>query len=462
MRLPALALALLMSAASPFDVAAQGSAALPSTLGPPGATVYVFASRANLRAQPQAAAAVLAQPVTNTALKLLAQAGEWCEVETAAASAMPGAPTASTQRGFIACSLLRQAPLTLAGVQAELDAARRSGRGVLDWSSRSFWVAPGLLRITQVGRALEATHITREIADREISGGKALRFKVPEFEAMKQRLASGVLVAPEALEPVPMQPVAAQGDPSTAVAAAAHVHMPPIQTSLFSADQVPVLDTAIRYNEETSHRALLLVEALSARNAAPFQAVVTQPAVYALGPGAGQLAQSGPRFIRTAGPLDVIIGVWDVGTMEVTFGKDAFLHGVTVRGEPTRQKVLGLEVGLGHEYGCGGSARVLPRDVAVPGFASAKAALVQWVGTPMPGGAAARARVKSRKFSGAEAADLVVTQEIDLNNDGIADFFVMQGRWVPQISADGVWSAVFGNIAGQWQLLSYDKDEDCT
>jgi hypothetical protein len=244
-------------------------------------------------------------------------------------------------------------------------------------------------------------------------------------------------------------------------AAVARVRIPPIKPSLFTADQVPVMDTAIRYQEATSHRAMLLADALSARNAASFQARFTRPAAYALGPGTGWLAQA-PRFIRTAGPLDVIIGVWDVGALEVKFNKDAWLNGVTARGEPTRERVLGLELDFQIDHGCGGSSRVELRNAPVPGFAKATSALVKWVGVAPPGGPAARAQVKSRKFGGAKPADLVVTHEIDLNNDDIADFFVMQGRYVPQISGDGLWSAVFGNIAGQWWLLSYDQEEDCT
>ncbi|MCU0919480.1 MAG: hypothetical protein MUF16_03975 [Burkholderiaceae bacterium] len=454
----------LLAAAASSNTCAQAPAAPQARLGPVGSTVYVFASRATLRAQPQVTATVLAQPVANTGLKLVAETGEWCEVETAARTEPP------PLRGFIACSLLRASPLTLAGVRAELDAARRAGKGVLDWESRGFWVAPSLLRWSRVGQALEATHLTREIASREISGGKALRFKVPEFEAMKQRLAAGVLVAAEALEPVPAEPLPSPVAATAAIPSAglvdptlARVRIPPIEPSLFQADQVPVLDTAIRYKETTSHRALLLADALSARSDAPFQAVVTQPAAYALGPGAALLARSNqPRFIRTAGPLDVIIGVWDVGALQVTFAKDAFLHGVTAQGLPTRERVLGLELDFAVDHGCGGTARVELRSAAVPGFTKASSALVKWVGMAMPGGATARAQVKSRKFGGAKPADMVVTHEIDLNSDTIADFFVMQGRYVPQISGDGLWTAVYGNVNGQWFLLSYDQEEDCT
>ena len=52
--------------------------------------------------------------------------------------------------------------------------------------------------------------------------------------------------------------------------------------------------------------------------------------------------------------------------------------------------------------------------------------------------------------------------EIDLDGDGIADFSVWSGRYAPQISAEGYWSAVFANIGGEWKGLAYDQDDDCT
>ena len=80
----------------------------------------------------------------------------------------------------------------------------------------------------------------------------------------------------------------------------------------------------------------------------------------------------------------------------------------------------------------------------------------------MPGGTSARAQVKSRQIKGTGEYDLVVAHEIDLDRDGIADFLIWQGRYQSQVSAEGHWSGVFGNIGGQWRLLDYVEDADCT
>ncbi len=80
----------------------------------------------------------------------------------------------------------------------------------------------------------------------------------------------------------------------------------------------------------------------------------------------------------------------------------------------------------------------------------------------MPGGINGKAQIKTRQFSGENETELVVSSEIDLNQDGIADFLIWQGRYQPQISAEGVWKAIFANVDGQWRLLDYYEDADCT
>lgn len=78
----------------------------------PSATRYNHATQLKLRAKPALEAQVLAQWQINQAMTLLGQRDKrWCDV------ASPDA----TQRGFVDCSYLGEAPLTLA--QVEIDAA---------------------------------------------------------------------------------------------------------------------------------------------------------------------------------------------------------------------------------------------------------------------------------------------------------------------------------------------------
>jgi hypothetical protein len=435
---------------------AHGQARLPPAIG---ATVYVQASRTNMRAQPQASAAVLAQPVTNTAFKLLAKQGDWCEVD--------GAVDDSTVRhGFIACNFLGTDRLTLAYVDAQLDKKNLDARTLLDWHSRAFWIAPSLTRWSAVGVALENAFLNEETRNREITGAKPLRFKVPEFEAMKQRLGNGLQVTPDALAVPQGVPTAALNAPDTPYehmkSAAQRIRLPAIKSSFFKAGEVPVIVAPEKYGENDSVRTVALVDALSAANKTVFQATVTGPAQYAMSGEMHESASGGElKLLRVSSPLDIIVGVWDVGSLRVNFRGGALLHGVTKRGEPSAEAVDGVEIPMGTSTSCAAS----PMDLKahpVPGYARPADAIVRWAGKPMPGGDAARAQVKSRQIGGKSQYNLVLMHEIDLNGDGIADFVVWQGRYEPQVSAEGIWNAVFANIDGQWMLLSYDEDADCT
>jgi len=435
---------------------AQGQARLPLAIG---ATVYVQASRTNLRAQAQADAAVLAQPVTNTAFKVLARQGDWCEVEGAI-------DDTAVHHGFISCSFLGADRLTLAFIDVQLDKKNLDARARLDWHSRAFWIAPSLTRWNAVGLAMEGALLSPETRNREIAEAKPLRFKVPEFEAMKRRLANGVQVTTDTLAVPQGQSLQALSDQAMPYEhlrpALQRIKLPTIKASFFKAGEVPVIVAPEKYGEYESVRAIVLVDALSAANKTVFQATVTGPAAYAMN---RETQESAPRrdlkLVPVNGDLGIIAGVWDVGSLRVNFRGGALLHGVTKRGEPSAESVDGIEVPLGEGTTCTASPIDL-KEHPVPGYARPADTIVRWAGKPMAGAEDARVQVKSRQIGGKTQYDLVVTHEIDLNGDGIADFVVWQGRYQPQVSAEGIWNAVFANIEGQWMLLSYDEDADCT
>ncbi len=451
-----------------FAIAAVARAEEAQTALPPvgsvGSTAFVQASNANLRAQALAGAAVLDKPVVNTAFKLLGKAGDWCEVETIPPAGLGVAGPADRQRGFIACGLLSSQKLTLPTIDAQIARNGSDPKALLDWYARAFWVAPSLVRWERVGVALQNALLDQQTLSKEIEGQQPLRFTVPEFEAMKQRLAAGIAVAPGATVPV-QAPTLEHSDrlPGTLQSALSRIRMPAIRLSLFGKNEAPVIVPGAKYGTGTS-QTLDLIDALSASNGVAFKTEVTAPASYALRPDTSVFAASSSwRFINAAGAMDVIMGIWDVGGLKIAFDRNVALYGVTAQGKPAAQLIKEVRISIGYDSACSySSSRVEMKTAPAIGYAPQSSALVGWAGKPMPGGTSAVAQIKSRRFDGESEYDLVISHEIDLDHDGIVDFLVWQGRYQPQISAEGVWEAVFVNVDGQWRLSGYNEDADCT
>lgn len=459
----------ILASALGFAIATEARAEEAQTTLPPiggiSSTAFVQASSANLRAQALAGAPVLAKPVANTAFKLLGKAGDWCEVESTSTVDLAAVPShADKQHGFISCGLLSSQKLTLSLIEAQITNNKSNPKALLDWYARAFWVAPSLVRWERVGVALQNTLLDQKTQSKEIEGQQPLRFSVPEFEAMKQRLAAGIAVAPGTAAPV-QAPSLEHADkfPGTLQTMLSRIQMPAIKLSLFGKDEAPVIVPGAKYGTGTS-RTLDLIDALSASNGVAFKTEVTAPASYALHPDTSVFAaNSSWRFVNTSGPMDVIMGIWDVGGLHITFDRNVALYGVTAQGKPAAQHIKEVRISIGYDSACSySSSRVEMKTALAIGYAPQSSALVGWAGKPMPGGVNAVAQIKSRRFDGESEYDLVVSHEIDLDHDGSVDFLVWQGRYQPQISAEGVWEAIFVNVGGQWRLFDYNEDADCT
>jgi hypothetical protein len=452
--------------------ARAGEDDLPEPAHAAGTPAFVQASFARVRAAPGKDAGTLTWLVTNTSVRLIALQEEWCEIEIDETPGESHGAANEKTRGFMSCDLLASGPLTLTMVEARL-AGKPSAKSRLNWLSRAFWIAPSLTRWTAVGEALEGAYLDEVTQRQEIVNEAPQRFKVQEFEAMKQRLANGIRVTPEAYR----APSGAVGGldhlpeiPEDAGQAGHRVPMPQIKSSHFGKNEIPVIFQDFKYLGNYVSRdtgsILSLIDALSAFNGAPFRVTVTEPAYYALHPEIPAVADLGEwpgGLIKVAGAMEVIVGIWDVGGLRATFEGNALLHGVTARGEPTARDVREIALGIGYDSPCSysGSSAVM-ESKPVAGYAPSTAAILRWAGKPIPGGAGARASIRTQRLTGKSEYDQVLTHEIDLNRDGVADFLIWQGRYMPQVSAEGLWEAVFANIDGHWRLLRYDEDADCT
>lgn len=467
-------------------------------VGPIGSIAFVQASTINLRAQPKATAAILGKAVANTRVKVVGMSDNWCEVELLPKKFAPQTQNSSAQpsttlHGFVACTLLTAQELTLEMAETEISRLQgqdelekaemykrynesggasgfEDGKSVthkllLDWTARAFWISPSLTRWALVGNVMERAVLSYEERSKQFEEQKPKRFAVPEFEAMKKKLAEGILVAPSKHNRTPAGSIAqSEAFAPSLKSARERIQLPTITPSFFRGT-APVMVSSERYGglSRDSAGTLALADALSASNNAPFRAVVTGEASYALNPEESIFANADTtwHFAAVSGAMDVILGIWDVGGLQITFDRDATLHGITKQGNATALNIHGLDLSIGYDSPCSySSSQVNVNSTPVAGYAPT--AWLSWAGKSMPDGEKGKARIKTRQFKGATPYDLVVSSEIDLDRDGIADLLVWNGRYQAQVSAEGIWQAIFGNVDGQWQLLRYEEDADCT
>ncbi|GHU14584.1 hypothetical protein FACS189441_4550 [Betaproteobacteria bacterium] len=474
--------ALLIGAAIGLLTLQAGAAetnALPRAVSASDKSAYVQASLARVRAAPDTDAKTLAQVVTNTPVKLLAVREDWCELEVAGQNALP--QQEQNLHGFIACRLLSVEPLTLAKVEAQIANAELDARELLNWQSRAFWIAPSLTRWAAVGKALEKLYLDESTHFKEIEAMRPLRFKVQEFEAMKQRLAAGITVTPESYQEMLRQSYQAMKQPmsfhdlhikgaleflSPIDKAHSRVKFPQIKPSHFRKHEIPVILPRAEF--PPSNFWLLLVDALSAYNGASFQAEVIAPAVYE-----PLMADDfGGAFVKVHA-LDEILGIWDVGGLRVTFTHDALLYGITLNGEPTAWNLKATRLCMGYnldesnsscdnngDMGLGWwSLSGLTTKAPVAGYTTHVPTLVRWIGKPMPSGAIAKAQIKTRHLSGTDENNAITVHEIDLNRDGVADLLMARGNADGTDSGMVGWESIFANIDGQWLLLQFNEAE---
>lgn len=403
-------------------------------------SLFVQASRLPVRVQAAATANALGHLLTNQAVRLIATRGEWCEIES----------ESPKLHGYSPCKFLSAKPLALSEINQQLKLTSLTPRQRLDWQSRAFWVEPSLRRWRTVGDSITEVLLSPETRSKEITGAKPLRFKTPEFEAMKQRLTQGIVAPP----PDSLITNASVWQSTYIGTALKHLPLPVAKPSYFSANGVFVLNGPPFSLEGAGASAVFLTDTLSGFHKIPFRMRVNQPASFA----EWHPAVAKEPFIRVSGSLDIIIGVWDVGGVTIIFDKPARLNGITRYARPTGVDVEALSFDFGEYSACTGSSmevRLRPLRKAAPW----KDTLLVWVGKPALDG---KATVQSRKWRGTGKYDKFTVDDIDLDGDSVADFSVWNGRYTPQVSAEGLWQAVFANVAGQWRLLAYSEDDDCT
>lgn len=406
----------LLVAALSLPVAAAEVATLA-----PGSSVFVWGSFVNLRQAPRNDAASLALWPPNTALRLLARSGDWCEVD---------GPV--NQHGFVACRLLGDRPLTLTdlGTANAGDAARRA-----------FWVVPSWGRLVAAGQALRQSLLSAAQAETELSTQRAIRWEAPEFEAAKARLRAGVRLSAEVeIDGGVMAP------PADVLARLPPGALPKAAPSLFRKRHefalAPSIDQAVALRGGT----LTLKRVLR-----------------------------GPQFQSTRHEEQWFDGAWDIGEAEVGLEPPAVAYGITATGLLDARAIsTALVTAAPPETGCGahdmqrhdsswqprtvrplpGSARVAAEQVLVGLHTVHEIRAVQVLVRDF--------RVRLLPAEGPPVNSKVAVHEIDLNADRMPDIVVVVSQVPGSISPFLRSAQVFVNVGGAWSLEVDTTEDDCT
>ncbi len=383
-------------------------------------SVWVHGSYVNVRQAARNDAAVVAQFPTNTPLKLVQRKGDWCEVE----------------QGFILCRLIGDKPLTLADTNnAQTPEAAR----------RAFWIAPSWSRLVAAGEALTQTLLSSQQRETEITTERANRWKVPEFEAVKERLRAGVAPKIEdeissTIQTIPPDFLSSLQLPKEA--------LPAIKPSLFRKRTEFALSPSASIDQAAAlhNSTLKMLRVLSA-----------------------------PRF-RNTGSFDDrrFEGAWDIGKVELGINPPIIAYHLGNNGMLAASSISTAIIGIEGPNECytkhyeawdAGPKKNLP---GYPRLKPTQEILQFFTVHPLRPDPVQittrefRVSVNTRGNNGERSVEKTVVRVIDLNQDKIPDLLIINGI-INGVVVDFIHvQYVLVNIGGIWSLEGIIKDIDCT
>jgi len=301
-----------------------------------------------------------------------------------------------------------------------------SPRQQAEFLLKSFWDSPSLQAFVEVGEWIH-TLLPPERAMREEDLDNPRRPPIPLFEAVKKRLAEGIIVR----GPVSSRPESS-GDtlPDPLAKNIKRAVLPSVRSSFFGSEEpfiVPLRPFTL------ADQFVSFADALSA-----FHHVTIRMKV--LGP-----ARLGPHGVS---------GVWDVGTAGITFAKPVRINGLAANGTATGADITSLRADFATNCGEPGLNTIGAKSIT----AGWRGAILAWIGKTPDG----TASMSTRQLTGKDRYEKLVIDTIDVDRDSVPDFSIWSGLEQAVASTDTFWKAVFVNIAGKWELLAFAQEADCT
>ncbi|OYT88825.1 MAG: hypothetical protein CFE43_20505 [Burkholderiales bacterium PBB3] len=416
---------------------------------------WVIGSFVNVRSAPNAKASVVDHVTANTQVKYVGLSERFCDIQYAV-----------NKRGFVSCELIGSRALSLEEVE---DQSRPTYS-----PARAFWIQPSVERLFKAGSYFDQTMLSkvqRDIESSYVSGGifsapapEIKRFRLPEFEAMKARMAQAA-IAGRALAPVSL---------------AIHQDPPKVLGSVESQEKVGVdpREGMAKYAQSNS---LLGVELPSVK-ASYFKKLEDLGAPSA---GTEQLsAQFGiqrtmrvlgsPTWGGTSNTGPTLEGAWDIGEIEVRLVDPLFELAIDSKGQTSVGKTFAITRRIHGGDECRGSFLAWEPEQMLPRYKKLTNPIVfiRLAAEPKLGVAIVRTAQKKLTNVQRESNDpypLVTssTTSIDLDKDGVPDVVVWEaanyfGMNGPAFDLDMYRTKeIYVNINGQWFILDTDSEHAC-
>lgn len=444
---------------------------------------WINGSWVNVRSEPSSSGKVVTHLKINAPVKAAPAKDDFCEVRYE-----------ETQRGFVACSLLGDQLVKLedVGIQYVKSKSQTYDPNMYPNPSysptRAFWIQPSLGRLQEAGDYFENTLLTpaqKELetkTNRNADGSiqerhQPIRFSVPEFEAMKAVLISGIVAASSPAanygllsdikksvavgsteDPIKVNPFYYRLQESEYLTMLRQVELPLTSPSYFkSIDEVIVTDNN--------------VETLSAKFKIPY-------AIKILNGASNQMDNEGTPYVY---------GAWDMGDLDAFLTKQIYKTTVSYRGkiktEPAnivnQHRIERSDQGEASGCQVGFQFGWTPPQVASTlnmGDVKNDTLFYFFTKNPLASKQAKIIEEPAKKLNVDEAAmrhnsyktfRYSSTKYFDIDDDGVADFAVWEGYRTPSgdysdemskhLLPEPNFRMIFSNAAGQWYLTTIDE-----
>jgi len=436
---------------------------------------YVQGSWVNIRQTEQAQSSVIHHLTANSKVKLIRQIDKVCEIS------WNGAGPESVQKGFIACNLLGDQALDLQRLLPSTLADKPNP----DYSpARAFWLAPSMQALFKAGQHFQLSLLNPKQVENENGSNpdtnqsatpyKLVRYKVPEFEAMKQVLSNGIVASPLYF-PLPWSCEKVQQMMQAELGPYAKLDAGKIQQWLETRryGEIPIApglhDCRIKYLEKLSLPAAKPSQFKQLNEIAPGDSSAELLSARFGITERGKVTGS-PSWVRD---YDIYrySGAWDIGRYFLQLDKPVYEHVIGRTGlvGVYRWQVSQDVVPYGADPGCAQGISATRRGKELQaGYPQIKDGLI-WFQAPTAL-AIKSAKIKSQVYhykipDNSNQAQKLVSYEVDLNEDGVADFVQWDIWGTPEITGPNpllVWRQIFVNVNGVWYPYMSDRFTECT